>query len=235
MSFRKSAVLLSLLSGLSVAAGTAAADELSGELTLTSNYMFRGITQTDKKPAIQGGLEYQMDNGFYAGIWGSSISWLSDSDPDVSSQVEIDGTLGFRGTFGGSEVGYDIGASYYWYPGHYPSGFKNPNTVEAFAGIDYKMFSAKYYYSPTHFYGLEDSRGSSALEGGLDWEFHPGWSLQAQLGKQWVAHHSDENYTYWKIGGTKRFDNGFAIEAAWHDTNMDGVDSAAVLTITKSF
>ncbi|MFR0657359.1 TorF family putative porin, partial [Pantoea sp. SIMBA_079] len=72
-----------------LSAGAAHA-EVSGSITLTSDYLFRGITQTDGEPALQGGLEWAGDSGFYVGAWGSSISWLSDSDPDISSQLELD-------------------------------------------------------------------------------------------------------------------------------------------------
>ncbi|MDR2872983.1 MAG: TorF family putative porin [Xanthomonadaceae bacterium] len=225
---------LSLLSAMLVVAN-AAAEGLSGSVALTNNYLFRGVTQTDKKPAIQGSLEYGSESGFYAGIWGSNIRWLSDSDPDVSNRVEINGYLGHRGQFRAGDIGYDIGAAYFWYPGHYPSGFNNPDTIELYAGIGYKILSAKYYYSPTDFYGLDDSKGSSALEAGLNWEFQPSWALLAQAGRQWARHHSNESYAYWKLGGARHFENGFSVEAAYHDTDLDGIESAVTLTITKSF
>ena len=82
--------IASALLALGLLAASVAHAEVSGTLTLTSDYLFRGITQTDEKPALQGGLEWAHDSGVYAGAWGSSISWLSDSDPDISSQVELD-------------------------------------------------------------------------------------------------------------------------------------------------
>ena len=82
------------LLALGLLSASAVHAETSGTLTLTSDYLFRGITQTNEKPALQGGIEWAHDSGFYAGAWGSSISWLSDSDPAVSSSVELDGFVG---------------------------------------------------------------------------------------------------------------------------------------------
>ena len=88
MTFRKIAVATVLSAGL-LTAGSASA-EVSGSVAVVSDYLFRGVTQTSEKPALQGGITWTHDSGFYVGGWGSSISWLSDADPDVSSQVELD-------------------------------------------------------------------------------------------------------------------------------------------------
>jgi uncharacterized protein (TIGR02001 family) len=127
MSSRKRAIAVLLCTSLA-AAGHASA-EVSGEVAIVSDYVFRGLSQTNEKPALQAGLTWEHESGFYIGTWGSSISWLSDSDPDVSSQVEIDVFAGYAGEFGESGVGYDVGVLHYWYPGRYPAGFNSPDTT----------------------------------------------------------------------------------------------------------
>lgn len=62
----------------------------SANLGVVSDYRFRGLMQTNGKPAIQGGFDINHKSGFYVGNWNSSISWLSDADPDISSNVEMD-------------------------------------------------------------------------------------------------------------------------------------------------
>src|SRR5829696_3345373 len=57
----------------------------SGNVGLYSQYVFRGISQTNEKPALQGGFDLAHKSGFYLGTWASNISWLSDANPDVSS------------------------------------------------------------------------------------------------------------------------------------------------------
>ena len=75
------AVLAALAASSSVIAEEAAAPAehtFTANVTLASEYIYRGIGQTNRKPAIQGGFDYSHSSGLYAGVWGSSISWLSD-------------------------------------------------------------------------------------------------------------------------------------------------------------
>jgi uncharacterized protein (TIGR02001 family) len=216
--------------------GGAAHAQVSGTVTLTSDYLFRGISQTDEKPALQGGVEWAHESGFYAGTWGSSISWLADSDPAVSSQLELDGYLGFRGDFGASGIGWDVGAVHYWYPGRYPAGFDKADTTELYAGLRWGILSAKYSYAVTDLFGIPDSDGSSNLDLGLGWEFAPGWSLNGAAGKQWVTGSAGTaTYAFWSAGVGKAFDNGFDLALTWHDNDLIGPDDTLTFAITKSF
>ncbi len=102
----------------------------SYNIGLTSNYIFRGTTQTGRNPAVQGGMDYSHASGFYAGIWGSNISWLSDSrltDPNTGedvaaytkSSMELDLYAGYAGEFGNGPNEFDytdwkIGAYKSW-------------------------------------------------------------------------------------------------------------------------
>lgn len=112
--------LLTGLSALAISAGfaaPAAAAELgggfsvNGSATVVSDYRFRGISQTNKKFAVQGGITVSHESGFYAGVWGSSI----DEYVAAASDQEIDLIGGYRKTFGGTTV--DVGFIYYYYPG----------------------------------------------------------------------------------------------------------------------
>lgn len=228
----RGAAMALALAGLPAAAF---AGKTSGNVAVTSDYLFRGVSQTSGKPALQGGITWTADNGAYAGAWGSSISWLSDGDPAVSSQVELDGFAGFAGTFGDSGIGYDVGANYYWYPGRYPAGFNSADTLELYAGLSYGIFSAKYYHATTDLFGVPGSRGSGDLDVAANWEFTPGWTLNAGLGKQWVRHHGDLDYSYRKLGATRAFGNGVSIAASWNDTDIDGLDDTFLVSIAKAF
>ncbi|MDH5823293.1 TorF family putative porin [Luteimonas sp. RD2P54] len=224
----------SLLAFGLLAAGGAHA-EVSGSVTLTSDYLFRGLSQTNEEPALQGGIDYTHQSGFYAGAWGSSISWLSDADPDVSSQVEVDLYLGYGGEFGDSGLGYDAGAIYYWYPGDYPPGFTDPDTTEVYFGLGYGMFAAKYSYAVTDLFGLPDSDGSGNLDVTADWELTPGWTLNAAVGKQWVSGYEGADYAFWKLGLSKGFENGFELAAALNDNDLIGPDETFTFAVAKSF
>lgn len=113
-------------------AGEARAEDLgngfsvNGGATLVSDYRFRGISQTDKRFAVQGTFTLAHESGFYGSIWGSSIDDYVASGADQ----EIDLIAGFRKTFGGTTV--DVGVLYYYYPG---SGGADTDFVEPYASI----------------------------------------------------------------------------------------------------
>jgi len=217
-----------------VSAGAAQASGLSGSLTLTSDYVFRGFTQTNEKPALQGGIEYEAESGFYVGTWGSSISWLSDSDPAISSQLELDGYLGYRGQLSDT-ISFDVGALYYGYPGSYPSGFNDADTVELYAGLSAGLFSLKYSHAVTDLFGIADSDGSSYLEAGIDYGFADTWSLGLHAGRQFIRGEHGEDYTDWSARIGKTLPHGFDIALTFTDTDVDGADSRLFAAITKSF
>ncbi len=84
---------------------------VSGSATVVSDYRFRGISQTDKDFAVQGGISVSHQSGVYAGIWGSTI----DDYVAGGADQEIDFNAGFRKDLGGTIL--DVGATYYYYPG----------------------------------------------------------------------------------------------------------------------
>src|SRR5690349_14450604 len=63
---------------------------LTANVGLFSEYIFRGISQTGGKPAVQGGFDYAHSSGFYAGTWASNISWLEDFGQYNRSSLEWD-------------------------------------------------------------------------------------------------------------------------------------------------
>src|SRR5574341_1330912 len=118
-------IMAGLVGGAFAAANASAADApasphtFTGNVTIASEYIYRGIGQTNRKPALQGGFDYSHSSGFYAGIWGSNISWLADgnqvagsscatSGPCISSSIELDVYGGYKGTITG-DLGFDVG------------------------------------------------------------------------------------------------------------------------------
>lgn len=80
--------------------------ELSGNVTFATDYSFRGYTQTEQGFAMQGGLDWKHDSGFYVGTWASNLKW--------AGSVELDLYAGFANEVGG--ISYDIGVIYFGYP-----------------------------------------------------------------------------------------------------------------------
>jgi uncharacterized protein (TIGR02001 family) len=225
----------------------------SGNITLASDYVFRGVSQTNQDLALQGGIEYAADSGVYAGSWGSNISWLSDAPTTlapISSTLELDIYGGYRGKFSDA-VSYDVGALYYWYPGDFPSGFNGADTLEGYAGLtvaasDKVSIGAKYSYAATDLFGYTNSNGSGYLDLSANFAVAGGWVVGAHAGKQWIPGNSAFEYNDWKLGVTKSFGSGFSVGLAYSDTDADSAlytnafgnriaGSALVLSATEAF
>jgi len=104
--------------GVAMAADAAPAPAVVANVALVSNYLYRGISQTGAEPAIQGGFDYAHSSGFYAGVWGSSISWIGDGGLAANAGLELDTYLGFKNSFA-TDFSYDVGFLRYNYPGQY--------------------------------------------------------------------------------------------------------------------
>ena len=124
---------------------------------LYSQYIFRGLTQTDRKPALQGGVDLTHSSGFYLGAWGSNISWLRDkygvgqaNEAETvykdGGNLEVDLYGGFRTELGKSGVGIDLGLLQYWYPGTErgkTAGYAGANTTEVYGALSYGWLQGK--------------------------------------------------------------------------------------------
>ena len=114
-SILKLAAMSVALSALAVSAPAFAQEEaeagpitITGGITGVSDYRFRGVSLSDKDFAIQPTLTVKHESGFYVGVWGSNLAENAGDD------IEVDLYAGFSG---GEELTYDIGATYYVYPG----------------------------------------------------------------------------------------------------------------------
>jgi uncharacterized protein (TIGR02001 family) len=169
----------------------APAPSVTSNVSLVSNYLYRGISQTGTKPAIQGGFDYAHASGFYAGVWGSSISWITDQQnakgqPSVatSANVELDTYFGFKNSFA-TDYSYDVGFLRYNYPGNYVAGATKADTNEIYGLIGYKWISAKYSYALGDTFGVPDAQGTSYLNLTASYPVpNTSWILGAHYGKQ---------------------------------------------------
>lgn len=188
------------------AAPAAAPSPFTGNFTIASEYLYRGIAQTRGKPAVQGGFDYAHPSGFYVGTWGSNISWLTDAGASGAS-LELDIYGGYKGAIS-DDLGYDLGVLTYNYPGTYPAGFTKPDTTEVYGALSWKWLSAKYSYSTTNLFGaLTPTGGKTTGSGYLDltgsFDLGDGLGVVAHVGNQSVKGFSGASYTDWKLGVTK--------------------------------
>lgn len=201
----------------------------TGNFTIASEYIYRGIGQTNRDPALQGGFDYAHSSGFYAGVWGSNISWLSDmstTGAKISSSLEIDVYGGFKGNIT-DDLTYDLGILTYNYPGSYYSGFVDADTTEVYVGLGWKWLSAKYSHTTSsHIFGWvsptgKNTRGSGYLELNANYDLGDGWGISGHIGHQRIKNFGDASYTDWKIGVTKDIGLG-VVGVAYVDTNAKG-------------
>lgn len=202
-------------------ASEASTGALSGNVTLVSDYLFRGISQTNRRPALQTGLEYDFASGWYLGGWGSNVSWLADASTPaqpVSSSLELDAYAGRRGQFN-DDWRWDAGLYAYAYPGSYPSGYTRPHTLEAYGSLGWKTLKLEYNQSLGNLFGVPDSRGSRYAR--LSWHqpFATHWQFSAHLGHQSMAHHAGYGYSDWKLGLERSVGPHATVSLAWYDTD----------------
>ena len=205
----------SALPALADEAPAAPADPLSFNVSLTSDYRYRGISQTRLKPALQGGIDYAFDSGFYIGTWGSSISWLSDGNPSVNASLELDIYGGYKNSFS-EDWSYDVGILTYNYPGSYPRGYVKPDTTEIYGQLGFKWLTAKYsYVVSNHIFGFTTPSGGKTDGSGYfdltaTYDLGDGLGITGHGGHQSIKGFSQASYTDWKIGVTKDFGIGTA-------------------------
>jgi len=217
------------------AAEPASPHTLAGNFGIYSQYIFRGLTQTNTGPAAQGGFDYSHASGFYAGTWLSNISWLTDSSAVTgysSSSLEWDVYGGYRGTFGSSDFGYDVGLLQYIYPGTHSTtvapGSVKADTLEAYGLVSWKWLSAKYSYSlGSKTFGVDNSRGTSYLDISANYPLSDKLALQAHYGKQkfdgntaGVSNGSNASYEDYKLGLTYALPKDFTLGAYYTTTSM---------------
>jgi uncharacterized protein (TIGR02001 family) len=172
-------------------AAPASPHTFAGNIGWFSQYIFRGLTQTDEKPAVQGGFDYSYNFGpatGYLGTWGSNISWLVDSAQYSSSGLENDWYGGVRGNFGATDFNYDVGFLYYYYPGTVLPGGQRGDTDEIYGLVGWKWLTAKLSYSiGDSIFAVRDSRGTYYLDISANYPV-------GDSGVTLVAHYGDQKY-----------------------------------------
>jgi uncharacterized protein (TIGR02001 family) len=228
----KSSLALALASALAAPVATAAEQSphsLSGNVGLYSQYIFRGLAQTDGDPALQGGFDYSHASGFYLGTWASNISWLRDFGSYSSGgSMEWDFYGGYKGSFGKSDLGFDIGLLQYYYPGNTAAGVTKADTLELYGALSWKWLSAKYSHSlDNKTFGVSDSRGTWYLDLSASFPITDQLSIDAHWGKQkfkgtsgGVSNDSQASYEDWKLGVSYALPKDFSIGAYYTDTSM---------------
>ena len=216
---------LSLLAVTGAAQAQAAESSLSFNVGATTDYRYRGISQSRLKPAVSAGVDYADKSGFYVGAWGSSIKWVKDSGGDSSVEVDVYG--GYKGAVG--DVAYDVGFLRYQYPGTSAN-----NTNEVYGAVTYGLFTAKYSQSTTNLFGFTDSKKSGYLDLSASFDLGDGFTLTPHVGRQTVKGNPSASYTDYSVTLGKDLGNGLSATAMLVDTNTDAYVGAMDKNLGKS-
>ena len=233
------ALALAMLASPALAQDDAADSSItiSGGATVVSDYRFRGISQTDKKFAVQGTFTVAHESGFYATIWGSSI----DEYVAAASDQELDLIAGFKKTFDGTTV--DVGVLYYYYPG----------AEEIVPGYDSDFFEP--YIAVSHTFGPVGAKVSAAyapksnalsIGNGKEDNLYIAGDLSAGIPETPVslsAHlgHSfgpsfltiGKEYTDWSVGASYAYKN-LSFGVTYVDTNKASYNALSGKNIAKA-
>jgi uncharacterized protein (TIGR02001 family) len=185
--------------------------EVSGEIGVTNDYRFRGVSQTAGDFAVQGSVDFSMDNGLFLGAWASNVD-----DDSYDADVEIDIYAGYAGAFGEDDaVEYDVTLTYYTYPGQDES----TQYLEASVGLYFADFHLAQWY--TNDYSNKDI-SLNYTELNYSYEIAENWSIDAHVGYSYgdgADYDWGENYADYSIGVSTEL-GGVALSVAWLDTNL---------------
>jgi uncharacterized protein (TIGR02001 family) len=204
---------------------------VTGNFGITSDYRFRGISQNNLDPAVQGGFDVAHSSGLYIGTWGSNVSSWAAS-PAGSLELDIYG--GYKTTVG--DVGLDVGVIAYKYPSSVQS--YRSNTEEVYVGLSFgpAVFKTSYVTSKNYFASNgTDSSGTMYYDLTLSQEVAP--KLVASIHAGYTDYKKDGEYTMGKfsysdysVGLAYDLGNAFTLGAKyfWNDAKAGTKDWAGV-------
>ncbi len=229
------------------------AEEATPDTTVAYNvgvateYRYRGISQSQKDPALSGGVDVTHNpTGFYAGAWASTIKWIKSSTYNGNASIEVDVYGGKRGEIV-KDVTYDVGTLVYLYPNNkleQAGTGADATTWEIYGQVGYGPAYFKYSYALTNLFGNVNSKGSYYLDAGINQPIADGLTFNLHAGRQVIANGPAYNYNDWKVGVTKDF--GYVVGAIAYigtDAKEDSYTwggkfvgkDAFVATLTKNF
>jgi len=231
------AALPALAAGTAEAQLTKAGDlpfgEITGSLAITTDYAFRGISQTREGPAVQGSLEYAVEVDSvkpYVGTFLSNVEFPDGLGGKIDGQnLEIDIYGGLRGT-AFSSVTWDVGLIRYFYPGTTKNLVGDPNWNEVYVKLGYDAgfaaLSGSAFYSPG--FGA-DSDEATYVEGGIDVPLPFAFTVSGRVGHQWIDRETNfglPDYTTWSLGLSRDL-FGFTLALSYVDTDVKKGESLA--------
>jgi len=184
--------------------------ELSGSITLASQYIYRGQALSDGNPALQAGIDYDHDSGFFAGAWASTVDL---PNPTGRRDAELDYYAGYHYA-PESSLSASLSLVRYTYPGQ--SGPIDYNYTEALAVLGWNdQYSLELGYTDS-VYGFDAMGRHAELRG--DWPLRNAWVVSAGLGYNDIEELGTTSYWYWDLGASARYSR-LTVDLRWYDND----------------
>jgi len=224
LAFASAAVAAALFA--TAGAAQAQTPEVAWNVAVTSDYVFRGFSQSDEHPALQGGVDVTFASGFYAGAWASNIDFGDDTD------AEVDVYAGYRTEAAGFAV--DVGVIGYLYAGAGRDNAYDYLEVKAAASraVGPVTLGAAVYFSPD-FFGADEE--ATYVEANASFTPAPKWTVSGAVGYQ--ALDVSDDYTTWNAGVAYAITDKIILDGRYHGADVDTplADDRAVATIKFLF
>lgn len=185
------------MAGCLLAASPAIAADVSGSVAVTTDYIYRGISQTGGQPAGQAGVQFHSSNGWNAGMWGSSVDFQNGAG--VAYELDLQAGYSWALT---PDWSMRVGYVHYTYLDAGEAGY---DYDEVSASVSYQQrATASIAWSPNTSkftsWGFVSERQTLAYELSLLHPLRPRWSLCAGLGYYDLSDVADAGYWYWSTG-----------------------------------
>ena len=211
----------------------AAAQTVSVNGALTTNYVWRGFTQSADQPAIQGGLDVDFGNGLAVGTWASSIDFQDPGSDNSTSPVELDVYASYTHAIN-DMFGVTAGAIGYLYPNASSVSGGEYDFFEAYAGVNINVMPAtitgRIYWSPDVFGFSEDS--SLYYTAGVSIPFAGMFAVFGNVG--YFDYEDGSDVTDWNLGASVTWTN-FTLTGTYTDTDFDSSYSDEKFIAAVSF
>jgi uncharacterized protein (TIGR02001 family) len=188
---------------------------VTGNVTLTTDYVWRNVSQSNYDAAIQGGIDITTSNGFYVGTWASSIDFNDASD----ANIEVDLYGGYRFDLGG--VAADVGVIYYAYP-----DTDDINFTEVYGKLS-KTFDAVTLGGSLNW---DPDNETVYADASIGYAVSPEFSLSAGYGAYLEGF---GEYSGWNAGGSWAV-GGVTLGARYSENDISGTDESIVFSIGRA-
>ncbi len=204
---------------------------VTGNIAFVNDYVFRGISQTSNEPAVQGGFDWDTGMGLHFGAWASSLNFNDAND----ATTEIDVYGGYGGKI--DNLSYDVGFTYYWYPG--ASSARQYDLWEVYGKLGYDFGVASVTggvaYTPDNFgaTGVATYINSVVTVPVLE-------KLSVSIGAgHWLLTQGFKDQTDWNVGATVKVYDWFDVDVRYSDSDVSFLgnlaDDRVIVKVSRAF